>query len=155
MFAILGFLLLYIIFRIIGHFTDPTDVLHVDNVDTNVNSHYYHHVMKEFSKQDFALEFLPFDLMNSHNRYMDMNLMNQTIEFKDQEDKDSNQTFYAWRVQHYRYNTDNFFEVLRMEEEALPEANSKEICIHIIHHPKEKKVAKTESKYLDYKDVDN
>ena len=30
-------------------------------------------------------------------------------------------------------------EVLRMEEEALPEANSKEICIHIIHHPKEKK----------------
>ena len=74
--AICAFLFLWLIFKIIGHYTDPTDVLHVDNVDTNVNSNYYHHVMEEFSKQEFALEFLPFDLMNSHNRYMDMYLMN-------------------------------------------------------------------------------
>lgn len=97
LFAIVGSLVLHFLFAIINHFTAPKVEVEAktDLVDTDVNSWQYHSVSRQFADEQFTIAFLPFDTGHIRDRFMDFDVVNQTVEYRK---KGDNQTSHLWRI---------------------------------------------------------
>lgn len=99
-------------------------------VDTDVNSFLYQDISKKFSNERLVLEFLPHDVINIQANFLEMNVMNQSVLIWD--NTDPNKSYTIWRPEQYWFNTKGYFEVLHMTPEEIPEANSWDVCLHIL-----------------------
>jgi hypothetical protein len=70
-------------------------------------------------------------VINIQSNYLEMNVLNQSVLFKDA--VDANKTYTIWRPEQYRFHTKGYYEVLHMKEDEIPEANSREVCLHLLN----------------------